>query len=66
MHNELMADLRMSRADYLRALRKEQPIAELERKAAKAHRRGAYTQEDIDLAGARAVNLLVSILADDV
>jgi hypothetical protein len=60
-HLKLMEQTRMSRSDYLSALRKEQPILELERKAHKALRRGAYTQEDLDLAIARGVNLAVEL-----
>lgn len=43
--------------------RQQQPISELERKAAKAHRRGFYTQEDIDLAKAKSYQWL-EFLAD--
>lgn len=61
-HKELMSRMKMSRSDYLRAVRKEQPIAELERKAAKAHRRGAYTQEELDLAIVRGINLAAALI----
>lgn len=64
-HQALMASLRMSRADYLRALRKQQPMAELERKAAKARRRDRlWTQEELDLGAARAVAIITSLCVE--
>lgn len=61
-HQALMASLRMSRADYLRALRKQQPMAELERKAAKARRRDKlWTQEELDLGVARGIALIANL-----
>jgi len=61
-----MEDLGMSRSDYLRALRKGQPIKELERKAKKAHQAkgNLYTQEELDLAMARGIRLFQSLLVE--
>lgn len=62
MHAELMRDLRMTRAHYLRARRKQQPIAELERKAKKAKcRSNLWTQEELDFAAARALQFLLGL-----
>lgn len=65
-HADAMNDLSMSRSDYLSALRKQQPIEELERKAKKAHQAKGklYTQEELDLADARAVNLVMSLCVE--
>jgi hypothetical protein len=65
-HAEAMKDLGLSRGDYLRALTKEQPIEELERKAKKAHQAKCklYTQEELDLAIARGIRLAQSLIVD--
>jgi hypothetical protein len=42
------------REERIRQYRVRQPIAELERKQRKAAQRGIWTQEDLDLADARA------------
>ena len=62
-HADLMANTRMTRAQYLSAVRRQQPIEELRRKAIKAERlRGRlWTQEQIDLFAAEAVELLIGL-----
>jgi hypothetical protein len=60
-HTELMQRLRLGRGAYLAALRKQQPMDELQRKANKARRSGIWTQEDIDLIGAVAVEMTAKI-----
>jgi hypothetical protein len=64
-HREFMEQMRMSRSDYLSALRKEQPIEELRRKAAKSARlKGRlWTQEQCDLSVAEASELLMKFVA---
>jgi hypothetical protein len=55
----------VSRAQYIAYLRRRAPIEELERKACKAKRRGKrWTQEDLDVAIAKAHQLLDSIQFD--
>ena len=63
-HRELMEQMRMSRKDYLSAVRKEQPIDELRRKAEKAarHKGKLWTQEQCDLVAAEAVMLIRSFV----
>lgn len=63
-HAELMKQMHMERRDYLSALRKDQPIDELERKATKAKRRGIYTQEELDLSIARGMNLAMQLIVE--
>lgn len=61
LHTEVMKEMDVSRSDYLRAIRRQQPIAELERKANKAKRKGFWTQEDRDLACAEAMQLIAEL-----
>lgn len=50
------------RKALLRAARQRQPLAELERKAAKARRRQQiWTAEELDLAKAEAADLIANI-----
>jgi hypothetical protein len=60
-HIELMEEMGLTKGQYLNALRKWQPLEELERKAKKAQRRGIYTQEQIDLAVRKGTDLAVEI-----
>ena len=64
-HVEVMEDLGLSRIDYLKFIRKQQPVCELQRKAAKAKRKSIWTQEDMDLAAAQAMTLISRVLWDE-
>lgn len=61
-HTELMEQMHMTRSEYLAVLRKDQPLAELRRKAVKSARRkgNEWTQEQIDLCMAEAINILIN------
>lgn len=45
------------REERIRQFRVKQPLAELDRKAVKARRRGFWTQEEIDAAKVRAAEM---------
>lgn len=60
IHAEIIKDMNITRGEYLKAIRKEQPIAELERKARKSerHKGKLWTQEQIDLHIAQSMQMV--------
>ena len=66
-HTETMADMHLSRSEYLGFMRKEQPFRELERKAKKSerHKGKIWTQEQLDLHVAQCVCLLSKMVLPD-
>lgn len=50
-----------ARRERIERVRQSQPLAELERKAAKANRKDIHTVEGLDAAKARADDLIASI-----
>jgi hypothetical protein len=64
-HAEIMEEAHITRSEYLSAMRKQQPIEELERKAKKAARLkgNIWTQEQIDLHIAWGNKLLLKMVS---
>jgi transposase len=64
VHADDMERLRMTRSRYLSAIRKQQPLEELERKALKARRikQKIWTQEDIDYGSTHASFIVTNLI----
>lgn len=61
-HTELMEQMRLTRGEYIAALRKDQPLVELRRKSEKSARLKSklWTQEQVDLCMAEAIRILMN------
>jgi len=63
IHAEIIEDCLITRSEYLKTIRRRQPIDELKRKVKKSERlkQKIWTEEQIDLMVAESTNLLTKL-----